>query len=112
MNDASTKFNTCLKAVDCNMEHQMRVTPHSTSRIATFMQQMIPHHVNAVNMAKALLKDGEALNDADITNLILNIINTQNYQIMQMTHQLHHNMIPHQASSVCAEEEKTSYKYF
>jgi len=37
-------------------------------------------------MAKALLKDGEALNDADITNLILNIINTQNYQIMQMTH--------------------------
>jgi len=65
-NDASAKFNTCLKAVDCKMEHQMRVTPHLTSRIATFMHQMIPHHENAVNMAKTLLKDGEAENDADV----------------------------------------------
>jgi len=86
LDDASTKFNTCLKAADCKMEHQMRVTPHSTSRIATFMFQMIPHHENAVNMAKALLKDGEALNDAAIMSLIGNIINTQNYQIMLMTH--------------------------
>ena len=31
-------------------------TANHASKIQTFMQQMIPHHQNAVNMAKLLLK--------------------------------------------------------
>merc|ERR1711865_1200643 len=75
------KFNTCLKAVDCAMEYDMRVTAHSTSVTTTFMHQMIPHHVNAVNMAKLLMKDGSASGDDEVMYLLQAIVNTQNAQI-------------------------------
>merc|ERR1712086_336651 len=61
--------------------------------IGLFNHQMIPHHQNAVNMCKALLKSGEAdcddLEDEDdaacITNVICQeIINVQNAQIQTM----------------------------
>jgi hypothetical protein len=55
---ATQHFNQCLKAVDCFMEYHMQVTAaHGAESMATtFMLQMIPHHQNAVNMAKMLLK--------------------------------------------------------
>lgn len=56
----------------------MRVTPHFTSAITTFMHQMIPHHENAVNMAKTLLILPEAKDDPEILGLLTDIINTQN----------------------------------
>ena len=56
-----TDFEKCINAVDCLMKKQMlgETSPDPASdeeRIATFMQQMIPHHENAVNMAKIILK--------------------------------------------------------
>merc|ERR1719482_1177862 len=55
---ASGAYETCLQAIDCQMHHDMAVSvpSTSTSKFATFARQMIPHHQNAVAMAKALLK--------------------------------------------------------
>jgi hypothetical protein len=55
--DLDTNFEQCLQAMDCQMNVEMRVggfDDHSDP-VATFCQQMIPHHRNAVNMAKLLL---------------------------------------------------------
>lgn len=85
-------FKKCLEAVDCHMTENMRVT-HSGDPIKTFMRQMIPHHQNAVNMAKVLLKtakadvdkvDADAGEDAFLNELLQSIINVQNGQIMTM----------------------------
>ena len=53
-----TDFEKCMQAIDCQMNKEMRVVGFDThqSHIVTFMQQMIPHHANAVNMAKIILK--------------------------------------------------------
>jgi len=55
-------------------------TPDSNI-IVTFMQQMIPHHQNAVNMAKLLLKQETPAKitaaDAGLEDILNNIINTQ-----------------------------------
>ena len=53
-NDA---FSVCMQSLDCKMAKEMRVR-ESANPIVTFMRQMIPHHQNAVNMAKTLLKLG------------------------------------------------------
>jgi len=53
------------------------------------MQQMIPHHQNAVNMAKILLKSvssqkiTEAIDEDGLTHMLHTIIAAQNYQIHQ-----------------------------
>ena len=60
---------------------------------------MIPHHQNAVNMAKALLKTGvlrctdlaEESEDCILTGFMYEIINAQNFQIQQMTSLLEAN---------------------
>ena len=52
---ARGSFGDCLRSMDCAMEANMRTTL-SDDPIATFMHQMIPHHDNAINMAKLLLK--------------------------------------------------------
>merc|ERR1719171_2423418 len=70
--------------------------------VTTFMHQMIPHHQNAVNMARVLLKktpsgyvggDGslkvsiaetEAGEHDGFQDILLDMINTQNYQISEM----------------------------
>merc|ERR1719324_1860335 len=56
--------------------------------IVTFIHQMIPHHQNAVNMAKALLKtntlDSSDEGDLEMENMMWAIINGQNFQIHQM----------------------------
>mmetsp|Transcript_12199 Transcript_12199/g.20639 ORF Transcript_12199/g.20639 Transcript_12199/m.20639 type:complete len:124 (-) Transcript_12199:82-453(-) len=63
------------------------------SEVALFIHQMIPHHQNAVNMAKALLKTNK-LNCPDITvqfspdcimeSILREIVNGQNFQIQLM----------------------------
>merc|ERR1719491_2686108 len=66
---------------------------NTDNAICLFNHQMIPHHENAVNMCKALLKSGEAdcddLTDEDDEACIINvicqeIINVQNAQIQTM----------------------------
>lgn len=62
--------------------------------VSMFIHHMIPHHQNAVNMAKALLNSGtlrscddlrDPYDDACVVEVILrSIINNQNYQIQQM----------------------------
>ena len=54
-NAKSLKFDECLAVMDCAMHHDMKVYSHPTNPAATFVHQMIPHHINAINMAKSLL---------------------------------------------------------
>ena len=57
------------------------------------MQQMIPHHQNAVNMAKLLLKQStQAEIDAveDLEDVLKSIINVQNFQV----HYFRNNLNP------------------
>ena len=83
---AMQSFGNCLYAMDCHMNHQMRVNLHWDTPTVTFMHQMIPHHTNAVNMAKALMKAGYTDNaDAEVEDLVMDIINVQNKQINVMT---------------------------
>ena len=89
--DTSSKFAGCLAAIDCKMIKEMSVAVR-TDKIATFMEQMIPHHVNAVNMAKLLLKDPDnsiteltSLQDGEVDALVRHIINVQNSQISKVT---------------------------
>jgi hypothetical protein len=83
-------FAECLDAMNCAM--MVGMTTDATSEIGLFIHQMIPHHQNAVNMAKALLKTGlscEDLTDDEDPNCIMEgimreIINGQNAQIQNM----------------------------
>merc|ERR1719161_886387 len=82
-----TDFEKCLQAIDCQMNTEMRVKGYDThaNEISTFMQQMIPHHNNAVNMAKLLLKHAPSEVSAveDLEDILWDIINVQNYQVHQ-----------------------------
>merc|ERR1712176_1740897 len=78
--------------MDCAMQVGMTTKVTSKSILALFNHQMIPHHRNAVNMAKALLHEGylECDNilyeteDCEMMNIVYHIINFQNYQIQVM----------------------------
>jgi hypothetical protein len=88
-----TDFEMCLHAIDCQMHYEMysETGPDEDDKVALFMQQMIPHHVNAVNMAKLLLKQStQAELDAveDLEGILKDIINTQNFQIHQFRNYL------------------------
>ena len=50
------EFASCIDAMNCAMMAGMTNKATSKSEVALFVHQMIPHHQNAVNMAKALLK--------------------------------------------------------
>jgi len=86
--DDNPQFSRCMEAIDCKMNYEMRVEEHSNP-LVVFMHQMIPHHENAVNMARIALKhakSGEGFNDEtlDVPALLRDIINTQNKQIQDM----------------------------
>jgi hypothetical protein len=88
-----TDFEKCLHAVDCQMHYEMysETSPDEPDKIALFMQQMIPHHLNAVNMAKLLLKQStqsELDSVEDLEDILNDIINTQNFQIHQFRNYL------------------------
>jgi uncharacterized protein (DUF305 family)/YHS domain-containing protein len=87
-----TTFEKCMQAIDCMMNRQMRVIGHDShqSAIVSFMQQMIPHHLNAVNMAKILLLHAPSQVTAveGLEDILWDIINTQNYQVHQFRNYL------------------------
>jgi hypothetical protein len=75
------------------MLSRMTTGVKASDETALFIHQMIPHHQNAVNMAKTLLKSGKVvcadLTDEDDQDCILErilreIINGQNFQIQLM----------------------------
>merc|ERR1740115_322226 len=77
-------YGKCLDAMDCYMATHMRTALHEKP-VVNFFEQMIPHHINAVNMAKAPLKtltdaDDSDL-DADLKSTLWNIINVQSQQV-------------------------------
>eukprot|EP00971_Amphidinium_carterae_P226176 4486418-Amphidinium_carterae.1 len=89
-------FAQCMAAIDCHMYHNMQTMHVSADYVVTFMHQMIPHHQNAVNMAKILLKRSATFGDdslgVDISgeeydgfvHMLMDMVNTQNYQVSEM----------------------------
>ena len=74
------------------MNKEMHV-PLLDSARDTFLEQMIPHHLNAVNMAKLLLKtdlDSVAATDG-LEDILWDIVNVQNYQVHQFRNYLEAN---------------------
>jgi uncharacterized protein (DUF305 family) len=77
----------CYDAINCAMASEMRVTYGGVGdRFGTFLRQMIPHHENAVNMAKIMLKQPQCNADGDdeFDDLMRSVINVQNAQIQYM----------------------------
>jgi len=87
-------FEGCINAMDCAMFKGMTSTITDTmAGTDLFNYQMIPHHRNAVNMAKALLKTGVVVCESTLDTetdacifegLLREIINVQNFQIATM----------------------------
>lgn len=84
-------FSSCIDAMNCFMVQGMTTNIKAGSQQALFLHQMIPHHQNAVNMAKSLLPflSCEDLTDEDSEDCVLKgmlyaIINEQNYQVQAM----------------------------
>jgi len=80
-------YTKCLHAVDAKMNDEMRILQSATADpAATFMHQMIPHHANAVNMAKTLKKHYASMveGDEDLDFIVNDIIHRQNHQITAM----------------------------
>ena len=71
-------FGECMYALDCHMNYNMKSILANSDPIVTFIHQMIPHHQNAVNMAKALLKtntlDSTDEDDREMENMMWAII--------------------------------------
>jgi len=86
------QFSSCIDAMDCHMVAGMTTGVTANSEKALFIHQMIPHHQNAVNMAKALLKTGslecdnleDETDDCSLEVILREIINGQNAQIQAM----------------------------
>lgn len=93
-------FASCIDAMNCHMLDGMTTGVSSQDPVTLFVHQMVPHHQNAVNMAKALLKErvimcddlaagAENDNQDCIMELVLrDIVNTQNHQIQLMMNYL------------------------
>lgn len=91
-NRGLANFSSCIEAMNCHMLVGMTTNSESESPTALFIHQMVPHHQNAVNMAKALLKSGKVVCD-DLTDetdectmetILRDIVNSQNYQVQVM----------------------------
>ena len=88
---STRNFGECMEAIDCKMHVEMRTYLSQSNPTETFVHQMIPHHENAVNMPKIILKASDnGLNcetyeeDCEILNMMWEIINGQNHQITMM----------------------------
>jgi len=88
-------FSTCIDAMNCAMMVGMTSNVNSgpQAQVELFIHDMIPHHQNAVNMAKALLKEDvlhcnfssrEDEDDCAMVEILREIINGQNSQIHAM----------------------------
>jgi hypothetical protein len=94
-----SNYASCVEAMNCHMMASMTTTAEG-SNSALFCHQMIPHHQNAVNMAKALLHaHGHAITcdtsgpveesdvqpwACDLLPILYSIINNQNSEIIDM----------------------------
>jgi hypothetical protein len=90
VDDTHKVFSLCIEAMNCKMVAGM-TTNVGKDPLALFNYHMIPHHVNAVDMAKALLPfapcdDLTKEDDPYCTMQVIarEIINTQNFQIQAM----------------------------
>jgi len=103
-NSGLAQFSQCIDSMNCAMMAGMTTTVKTAeSEVALFIHQMIPHHQNAVNMAKALLVTNK-LQCEDITDdenpdcamevILREIINNQNAQIQTMRSILEANNYP------------------
>merc|ERR1719316_2235743 len=89
-------FEKCMQAIDCKMNKDVKAYTKADQqdKVAIFMEQMIPHHENAVNMAKILLKHVSAaaitaaIDEDGLTHILNDIIAQQNYQIHQFRNYL------------------------
>ncbi len=108
--DKTSEFASCIETMNCYMMAGM--TTHAANAdvvgdVELFLHQMIPHHINAVNMAKALLKtdtvicesfapaaaadpsapvssSADVSDDCILEGILRDIIGNQNYQIQIM----------------------------
>jgi hypothetical protein len=91
-----TDYEKCLDAMNCEMKENMHsyTSADHSNEMAVFMQQMIPHHKNAINMVKVLMKQAQdadtvaLLQDSDMTNIMYDILAQQSYQIHQFRNYL------------------------
>jgi len=101
-----TTFEQCLQSIDYKMSNDMTLfsTEDSDDPVALFSQQMIPHHLNAVNMARTLLKHHpeEVSAVEDFEDILWDIINEQNYQVHQFRAYLGENP----ADNFCVDYKK------
>lgn len=96
-------FSSCIEAENCHMLSGMTTGISASSEPALFIHQMIPHHQNAVNMAKTLLL-ADKLDCSDITDednvdcvleiILRDIVNGQNHQIQLMRQYLEAKGLP------------------
>lgn len=96
--EPKSDYAKCVEAMNCHMMQSMTTMAAGISEL--FSHQMIPHHQNAINMAKALLKahPGQLLCGTtgaveegasqpwacDLLPVLYDIINVQNSQIIDM----------------------------
>ena len=86
------QYADCYDSMNCAMMQGMTTSASSNDPVALFVHQMIPHHQNAVNMAKAVLRQN-VLDCQDLTmetddclmeGILRSIINGQNMEIQMM----------------------------
>ena len=85
-------YSSCNDAMNCHMFDGMTTRVSAESEVALFIHQMIPHHENAINMAKTLLLLGDLqcddylaeTPDCIMYDILISIVNGQNHQIQQM----------------------------
>ena len=108
------QFGKCLYATDCLMDTNMRSFLNEDNAVATFIHQMVPHHNNAVNMAKILLKmdvlDPEDEDDAGMIDMLWAIINAQNYQNHNMEAYLDAKGLPPIGDAQCSADSAMWHK--
>lgn len=98
------KFAECIETQNCFMMTGMTtyVDDKYDGDVALFNRHMIPHHQNAVNMAKSLLTFGgiscsnlsDDTDDCAMERIIREIINNQNFQIQLMRGMLENDGFP------------------
>jgi hypothetical protein len=118
----------CINAMDCAMLNGMTVyygdegKDSKMNDVILFLRSMIPHHENAVNMAKNLLKSGEVDCNLDapveegdevstaclLDPIVRSIINVQNSQIQAMYGLLEQFSVPGPADKMCTVVEESS----
>merc|ERR1711998_231686 len=79
-----TNFEKCMNAINCKMMQDMRdsTTPNAANKIEVYTQQMTSHHINAVNMARIMLKYGDKLKEhPELFGIMNGIVNSQNADI-------------------------------